>query len=95
MDKLKPCPFCGSKLTKMQSKSSLYGYNGLDERIEIHRFYVRCGSCFARGGVASGKVASHTTRLMRLGVELPEGETTDNKIKIAAALLWNRRVNDE
>jgi hypothetical protein len=93
MIKLNSCPFCGSEIAIMQSKTSLFGYNGLDERIEIHRFYVRCGKCYARGGIVSGRVASHQTRLLRAGVDLPEGETTDNRLKILAAEAWNRRAN--
>ena len=33
---LKPCPFCGSAKLKIDKKSTLYGYNGLDMRAERH-----------------------------------------------------------
>lgn len=41
MPDLKPCPFCGGTKLKVERKSSLAGFNGLDERVDRHTFSVR------------------------------------------------------
>lgn len=89
-EELKPCPFCGSEKTKLIKNSTLYGFNGLDERIEQHKFYVRCNKCFARGGTASGKVITRlSSTTLGLSLALPEWATTDEALKAEAVAKWN------
>lgn len=67
-------------------KSRLAGWNGLDERVEYHTFYVRCTVCNARGGAAGGKVllSQHPE------LALPEWATDDEALKERAINAWNR-----
>ena len=50
---LKPCPFCGSAKLKIDKKSTLYGYNGLDMRAERHT-YSYVGELTFSGGKYAG-----------------------------------------
>ena len=50
---LKPCPFCGSAKMKIDKKSTLYGYNGLDMRAERH-IYSYVGELTFSGGKYAG-----------------------------------------
>ena len=84
---LKPCPFCGSTKLKFESKAVLSGYNGLEHRIERVTFSVRCNSCHARGGTASGKIVYSLSTM-----QLPEWATTHTEIQKRAIEAWNRRV---
>lgn len=92
MSELKPCPFCGGTKLKIESKSVLAGYNGLDQRVERITYSVRCNKCNARGGTASGKILS----LYRFSInKLPEWATTDTAVKQKAIEAWNRRADNE
>lgn len=44
MADLKPCPFCGGTKLKVDRKSRLTGWNGLDMRVEMHTYCPRCGA---------------------------------------------------
>ena len=91
MDELKPCPFCGGTKLKIERKSRLAGWNGLDMRVEMHTFSVRCNTCHARGGAVGGRVMNDSrTR----GHQLPDWATTDKTLEAKAAEAWNRRGND-
>lgn len=91
MDKLKPCPFCGGTKLKIERKSRLAGWNGLDMRVEMHTYSVRCNTCHARGGAIGGRVMNDPwTRCS----QLPDWATTDKTLEAKAAEAWNRRVND-
>lgn len=92
-EKIKPCPFCGGTKLKVESKSVLDGYAGDIHRVERMTFSVRCNSCHARGGTASGRVIK-SFRLTMTEKDLPEWATTDTKLKEKAIEAWNRRVND-
>lgn len=96
MDKLKPCPFCGSTKLKMEKKSTLAGFNGLDWRVERHTYSVRCNVCHARGGAAGGKVIPHYEFFNKPYEHLPPPQwvTTDEKLREEAAEAWNRRASD-
>lgn len=92
MNELTPCPFCNSEKTKLIKTSTLYGFNGLDVRIEQHKFYVRCNKCFARGSIASGKVITKIpSAILELSLALPEWATTDEALKAEAVAKWNTR----
>ena len=82
------CPFCGYRKASVIKKSTLIGYNGLDERVEKHSFYVRCNRCFARGGPAVGKVV-HGLHFGRY--KMPDWSTTDEKLRTQAIVNWNMR----
>ena len=73
MENLRDCPFCGGAKLSVVRKSTLAGWNGLDERVDYIRWYVRCNICFARGGTAGGKVL-HSTHF---DLKMPEWATTD------------------
>ena len=91
MPELKPCPFCGSTKLKIESKSVLAGYNGLDQRVERTTYSVRCNVCHARGGAVSGKTLS----LYRFSIaKLPDWATEDTTIKEKAIETWNRRADN-
>lgn len=104
MNKLKPCPFCGSESVYMEVKKVLFGFNGRDQRIERHTFSVRCNKCHARGGTSGGKVIpfwySNTNPLTgepydeRGEFKLPKWATTDHCLREKAEEAWNMRVND-
>ncbi|MCI6516238.1 MAG: Lar family restriction alleviation protein [Lachnospiraceae bacterium] len=86
---LKPCPFCGSAKLKIDKKSILYGYNGLDMRAERHTYSVRCNVCHARGGAIGGLVI-----VDRRATKVHEKFTTDDELKEKVISAWNRRAND-
>lgn len=85
-DKLLPCPFCGSDKLKIDYKSTLIGYNGIDERVERWTFSVRCNSCHARGGTVGGKVIP----FKYADVER-KGITTKEELKDKCITSWNTR----
>lgn len=89
---LKPCPFCGSKKLKLESKQKIVGYNGLDMYVRNRTYSVRCNVCHARGGAVSGKVVPEM--ILRPDLDLPSWATTDAKLKEQAVDAWNRRVTD-
>lgn len=91
MAELKPCPFCGGTKLKMVRKSRLAGWNGLDMRVEMHTFSVRCNTCHARGGAAGGRVMNDPWTLC---TQPPDWATTDKTLETKAINAWNRRVND-
>ena len=88
MNELKPCPFCGGTKLKIDRKSRLAGWNGLDMRVEMHTYSVRCNTCHARGGAVGGRVMNE--RFTRCA-QLPDWATTDNALEEKAIEAWNRR----
>lgn len=92
--KLKPCPFCSSTKLKVECKSVLDGYIEDISRVERMIFSVRCNSCHARGGTASGRVIK-SFRLTVTEKDLPEWAISDTKLAEKAIEAWNRRVTDE
>lgn len=91
MIELKSCPFCGGTKLKVEQKSRLAGWNGLDMRVEMHTYSVRCNICHARGGTAGGRVMNDTrTRC----AQLPDWATTDKALEAKAIEAWNRRANN-
>ena len=85
--KLKPCPFCGSDKLKIDKKSTLVGYNGIDERVERWTFSVRCNSCHARGGAVGGKVIP-----FKYIDTVRKDITTKEDLQNKCVEAWNRRV---
>lgn len=91
MADLKPCPFCGGTKLKIDRKSRLARWNGLDMRVEMHTFSVRCNTCHARGGTAGGRVIyTPWTRC----APLPDWVTTDKALEAKAIEAWNRRADN-
>lgn len=91
MNDLKPCPFCGGTKLKIDRKSRLAGRNGLDMRVEMHTYSVRCNHCHARGGAAGGRVIyTPWTRC----APPPDWATTDKALEEKAIEAWNRRDDD-
>lgn len=90
-NELKPCPFCGSAKLKVESKSVLAGYTGLEERVEQITYSVRCNLCHARGGAVGGKVITSLAQIRKR----PEWATTETELEDRAIEAWNRRANDE
>lgn len=88
-NELKPCPFCGSTKLKIDCKSVVVGWRGIDARIKNRAYSVRCNVCHARGGTVSGDVI--TSRLSEYRDRMPEWATTDDKLKERAAEAWNLR----
>ena len=90
MADLKPCPFCGGTKLKVDRKSRLAGWNGLDMRVEMHTYSVRCNTCHARGGTAGGRVIyTPWTRC----APPPDWATTDKALEEKAIEAWNRRAD--
>lgn len=89
MTELKPCPFCGGTKLKIDRKSRLAGRNGLDMRVEMHTYSVRCNTCHARGGAAGGRVIyTPWTRC----APPPDWATTDKALEEKAIEAWNKRA---
>lgn len=93
--KLKPCPFCGSEKLKIENKSVLAGYNGLEQRINKVTYSIRCNKCHARGGTSSGKILASFNFIFNGEELMPTWATTDNELKQKAVDKWNRRVNEK
>lgn len=83
------CSECGGKKLKIERKSRLAGWDGLDMRVEMHTFSVRCNTCHARGGVAGGHVMNDPR--IRCA-QLPDWATTDKILEAKAIEAWNRRT---
>lgn len=91
MAELKPCPFCGGTKLKVERKSRLAGWNGLDMRVEMHTYSVRCNTCHARGGAVGGRVMNDPwTRC----AQIPDWATTDKYLEAKATEAWNRRADN-
>lgn len=91
MAELKPCPFCGGTKLKVERKSRLAGWNGLDMRVEMHTYSVRCNTCHARGGAVGGRVMNDPwTRC----AQLPDWATTDKALEAKAIEAWNRMAEN-
>ena len=91
MTELKPCPFCGGTKLKIDRKSRLAGRNGLDMRVEMHTYSVRCNHCHARGGAAGGRVIyTPWTRC----APPPDWATTDKALEEKAIEAWNKRAEE-
>lgn len=91
MAELKPCPFCGGTKLKVERKSRLAGWNGLDMRVEMHTYSFRCNTCHARGGAVGGRVMNDPwTRC----AQLPDWATTDKALEAKAIEAWNRRADN-
>ena len=86
---IKPCPFCKSTSLIVDKKSRLYGFNGMDERIERHIYSARCNKC-----KASGPISSVLVFMSKHGEDwpLPDWATTDGEIRNKAIELWNGRT---
>ena len=78
MNELKPCPFCGGAKLKIERKSRLAGWNGLNVRVEMHTFSVRCNTCHARGGAVGGRVMND---LWTRCAQFPDWATTDENLE--------------
>lgn len=58
---MKPCPYCGHKGVRVEKRFIRYYWQSADKegtqvRVDRWRFYVRCNRCYARGGVAGGRM---------------------------------------
>lgn len=88
-----PCPYCGEeKRLSLDRKTTLAGHNGMDMRVNLHTFSVRCNVCHARGGTAGGKVV--TKLRLHPDLPLPEWATTDEVLIEKAVAAWNRRAQE-
>ena len=94
MDKLKPCPFCGSTKIRMEKKKGRTFVNGLDQPVEQHKWYAQFTRCKARGSIASGKVNLYYNYAISQETrdKFPEWQTTDDEIRRIAVVLWNVRM---
>ena len=91
MTELKSCPFCGGTKLKMDRKPRLAGWNGLDMRVEMHTYSVRCNICHARGCAVGGRVMNDPWTLC---AQLPDWATTDKALEAKATEAWNRRADN-
>ena len=89
MAELKPCPFCGSEKLRVNRKSTLAGFNGLDQRVERHTYSVRCNICHARGPAVGGEVMADKSLWDNMLLPMPKWATSDEVIKQRAIDLWN------
>lgn len=89
MADLKPCPFCGSTKVGVRCKSRLAGWTGIDARVEVETYSVRCNVCHARGCAVSGKVITSHKHLYR--DHMPEWAVTSGELKQKAEDAWNIR----
>ena len=84
---IKPCPFCKSQKVKLDGKSVLTGFNGLDRRVERETYSMRCNVCHARGPTVSGKVIQGN---LPCGAEIPSWATDRKTIMRKAIEAWNQ-----
>lgn len=91
-ERMKPCPFCGSKKVKIQGTQRKIGVTGTDEPVARETYSVRCNVCHARGGAVGGKVI--LTRLRLRESELPNWASSRESLQENAIKAWNRRTND-
>ena len=91
MTGMRECPFCGGNKLKIDGKRSRAGYTGLDDIVYVDRYSVRCLRCYARGGIATGRVLLG----IRAVSNVPEWITTADSLKEAAVAAWNRRVTND
>lgn len=84
------CQFCGSERLKIESKSRLAGWTGIDARVEHITVSVRCKVCHARGGAVGGKVIRSHLDIYQDA--MPEWATTIEHLEDLAVRAWNRRV---
>ena len=83
MDSLRPCPFCGNGSTDphdLQALQIIEGEGTQWGQRAARLYYVRCGSCFARGG---NGVTGYNALSGRY--------TDDEQARQIAINKWNRR----
>lgn len=90
MDELNllPCPFCGGTKLKLEKKSKFDRHSIFAGQVKQQTFYVRCNTCYAKGGAVSGKV----TLLPILKYDV--GAVDVELLKKQAVKAWNRRADN-
>lgn len=81
------CPFCGSNSVQLYGRKKWLGYNGLGDRLQRHKWSVRCNKCHARGPIASGKRFRYYREDMSAILKY------DLDLKAEAIRKWNKRAN--
>ena len=85
IDKIEPCPFCGSNKTKIEYKGKDINYR----HVRTITMSVRCNRCHARGGTVSGEVPNYT-----FGKPDSKKLTTIKDLEKLAIERWNGRISD-
>lgn len=92
MQEIKPCPFCGNPKVKLVKNARFYTFSYGDKYIERVKYSVRCGVCYARGGLASGLVVNYGNCENDVPASYRNKIATDDELQEKAIELWNRRI---
>lgn len=91
MQDMKPYPFCGNPKVKLAKKT--HNCTSSDgRRIKYVKYSVRCGVCYARGGLASGLVGDYGNCENDVPAPYRNKIATDDELQEKAVELWNRRI---
>ena len=94
MQEMKPCPFCGNPKVKLAKKTCNYisSYDG--RCVKYVKYSVRCGTCYARGGLACGLVGNYDNCENDVSVphRIRDNIVADKELQSKAIELWNRRI---
>lgn len=82
MSEIKPCPFCGSNKTKIDSQQSKF-YGRSDGK--YYKYSIRCNVCHARGPITSSYINLYDS--MADGIEY----TTKAELELRVIEAWNNR----
>ncbi len=92
MQEMKPCPFCGNPKVKLVKNARFYTFSYGDKYIERVKYSVRCGVCYARGGLARGLVGDYGNCENDIPAPYRNKIATDEELQAKAIELWNERV---
>lgn len=81
MSKIKPCPFCGSNKTKVNSQSQWFNHYSC----RYYKYSVRCKICLARGSLVGGYVLVGEKIMNNMEY------TTTEELELKAINAWNNR----
>lgn len=91
MQDMKSCPFCGNPKVKLVKKTHNYTSSYDGRYIEYVKYSVRCGKCYARGGIASGLVGDYDNCKNDVPAPYRNKIATDEELQAKAIELWNER----
>lgn len=92
MQNMSPCPFCGNPKVNLVKKARNYTSSYDGRCIKYVKYSVRCGTCYARGGLACGFVGNYGNCENDVSAPYRNKIATDEELQAKAIELWNERV---